>query len=141
ARSGVLFADYLRTYRRERLKLLEKYGPQAGNYRLSVATTWKASMERVPAAARELLEAASHLAPNGNPFELVACAPEALGPVLGAALRDEAEVDPLGALLGRLQEYSLVRVDGDARTFSLHRLLGEVVREDQVESWRSEWIG
>ena len=140
AKDGVSFAAYLRTYQREHLKLLEKYGPQAGVYRLSVATTWQASMKRVPAAARELLSAVSHLAPNANPYELVTCAPDALGPVLAAALTDQTEADPLAALLGSLQEYSLVQTDGDARTFSLHKLLQEVVGQDQTEAERSEWM-
>ena len=139
AKDEVSFAAYLRTYQREHLKLLEKYGPQAGVYRLSVATTWQASMKRVPAAARELLAAVSHLAPNANPYDLVTCAPDALGPVLAAALTDQTEADPLAALLGSLQEYSLVQTDRDARTFSLHRLLQEVVRADQPEAERSEW--
>jgi hypothetical protein len=48
AKTGAGFAEYLRTYERVRLKLLEREGPQAGGYPLSVATTWQASMERVP---------------------------------------------------------------------------------------------
>src|ERR1017187_3960683 len=140
AKDEVSFALYLLTYQREHLKLLEKYGPQAGVYRLSVAPTWQASMERVPAAARELLSAVSHLAPSANPYELVTCAPDALGAVLAAALTDQTEADPLAALLGSLQEYSLVQTDRETRTFSLHRLLQEVVRQDQTEAERSEWM-
>jgi hypothetical protein len=111
AKDKVSFEQYLRTYLRVRLKLLEKQKPVAGDYKHSVATTWQASMERMPVAARELLAAVSHLAPNANPYELIGCAPECLGPVLQAALGDEAEADPLAALLGSLQEYSLVLVD------------------------------
>ena len=140
AKDEVTFAVYLRTYQREHLKLLEKYGPKAGVYRLSVATTWQASMARVPESARELLSAVSHLAPSSNPYELITCAPDALGPVLAAALTDQTEADPLAALLGSLQEYSLVQTDRDTRTFSLHRLLQEVVRQDQTEAKRSEWM-
>ena len=140
AKDEVSFVAYLRTYQREHLKLLEKYGPQAGVYRLSVATTWQASMARVPAAARELLSAVGHLAPSANPYELVTCAPDALGAVLAAALTDQTEADPLAALLGSLQEYSLVQTGRDARTFSLHKLLQEVVRQDQTDAERSEWM-
>ena len=140
AKDEVSFVAYLRTYQREHLKLLEKYGPQAGVYRLSVATTWQASMKRVPAAARELLSAVGHLAPSANPYELVTCAPDALGAVLAAALTDQTEADPLAALLGSLQEYSLVQTGRDARTFSLHKLLQEVVRQDQTDAERSEWM-
>jgi tetratricopeptide (TPR) repeat protein len=140
AKDEVSFAAYLATYQREHLKLLEKYGPQAGVSRLSVATTWKTSMARVPAAARELLAAVSHLAPSANPYELFVCAPDALGPVLAVALSDQTEADPLAALLGCLQEYSLVQTDRDARTFSLHKLLQEVVRQDQTKAERSEWM-
>jgi tetratricopeptide (TPR) repeat protein len=124
-----------------RLNLLEKQNPVAGDYQRSVATTWKASLERVPEAARKLLAAVSHLAPNANPFELITCAPGALGPELEAALTDQNEVDPLAALLGSLQEYSLVRIDRDMRTFSVHKLLQEVVRDDQPETERWEWMG
>src|ERR1017187_304510 len=140
AKDEVSFAAYLRTYQREHLKLLEKYGPQAGVYRLSVATDRKSTMARVPAAARELLSAVSHLAPSANPYELFVCAPDALGPVLAVALSDQTEADPLAALLGCLQEYSLVQTDRDARTFSLHKLLQEVVRQDQTKAERSEWM-
>ncbi|MGA3019878.1 MAG: tetratricopeptide repeat protein, partial [Bryobacteraceae bacterium] len=140
AKDGLSFAGYLATYQRGRLKFLKKHGPQAGGYRLSVATTWDASTAKVPAAARELLAAVSHLAPNANPYELVTCAPDALGPVLAAALTDQTEADPLAALLGSLRDYSLVDTDGETRTFSLHRLLQEVVRQEQTEAERSEWM-
>jgi hypothetical protein len=80
------FAEYRDTYARARLKLLENQKPVAGDYQRSVATTWKVSMERAPAAARELLAALSHLSPNGIPFELVTCAPDALGAVTAGDL-------------------------------------------------------
>lgn len=140
-RTGVSFADYLRTYRRVRLSLLNKQNPVAGDYGRSVATTWKASMERVSEGARELLDALSHLSPHAIPFELITCAPDALGPVLGTALTDETEVDALAVLLADLQRYSLLRVDGDIWTISVHRLLQEVVREEQTPGERSEWAG
>ena len=127
-RNKVSFADYLRTYRQVGLRLLNKHKPVAGAYRHSVTTTWQASMERLPPGSRQLLEAVSHLAPHDNCFELINCAPELLGSFLQGALTDEAEVDPLAALLGSLAEYSLVRVDASACTFSLHNVLHEVVR-------------
>jgi tetratricopeptide (TPR) repeat protein len=139
-RNAVTFTDYLRTYARVRLKLLERQHPVAGDHTLSVAATWKATAERLPEAARQLLAACSHLANDPIPMELVTKAPAELGSVLKAALTDETEVDPLATLLGTLQHYSLLRSNREARTFSAHKLLGEVMREDQTEAERSSWV-
>jgi len=136
------FADYLETYRRVHASILgrDDHKPLAGDYKKSVTITWKASVEGMPQAEQDLLAAVSQLAPHSNPFELFRCAPELLSEALGKALSDPDLPNALTAHLGKLQQYSLLRMDQTSRTFSLHKLLHEVIRLDQTPAEQSEWM-
>lgn len=127
----VSFADYLASFLRRRLQLLEQSGPVTGGYPHSVATTWSLNFEYVqetsPASA-DLLRLSGFLAPVGIPDELIVNGRRCLGDNIEKALSD-AEDDPLvfGDILEPLIRYSLVTRDIQDKTYSMHRLVQEVV--------------
>ena len=128
------FQDYLASYQKLKLKRLEKAKPKLGNYPDSVATAWTLNFQQVEAAepaAADLLRVSAVLHPDAIPFELLTEGGSQLGEALAAALEDAAE-DPLivNELLEPLCTYSLIRVDRANQTYSIHRLVQDVVRAD-----------
>ena len=137
----VRLADYLASFKRRGLQLLEKGRPGA-DYPASVATTWNLSLERVRDASHasaELLHAVAFLDPDRIPFEIFTLGAAELGPALSSAL-EGAEVDPLifYELLAPLERYSLVGRLAD-RAFELHRLTQDVVRDASSEEEQRTW--
>ena len=140
----VPFADYLTSYRKQRLKRLEKAKPKLGRYPDSVATTWALNLKEVqkdaPAAAA-LLNYCAFLHPDGVPFNLFTQGAAELGEPLATALADAAD-DPLELydLLNPLGSYSLIRVEPESQSLSLHRLVQEVIRAELGDAGCQNWV-
>ena len=136
------FQDYLASYRKQRLALLNKAQPKATDYPESVATTWAINfreVEKEPAAA-EVLRLSAFLGPDHIPLELLTQGASHLGPVLSEVLT-RATDDPLvlDETLEPLTRYSLIHRDVDAQTYSLHRLVQEVVKDKMDAATRQLW--
>lgn len=87
-------------------------------YPRSVATTWQASFERLTPAARKLLAHLSWLAPDPIPESL-----------LGVPVpEDESVLGDRMAALADLEAYSLAQRSDSEPTFSVHRLVQDVMR-------------
>ncbi|HEX5726904.1 MAG TPA: FxSxx-COOH system tetratricopeptide repeat protein [Longimicrobiaceae bacterium] len=128
------FQDYLASYHKRRLALLEKQSVVAGDYTGSVRTTWALNfreVEEASDAAADLLRFSAFLAPDDIPLELLAAGAPHLGPAVAGALAGAAE-DPLVVHdeLAWLTRYSLVHRDVEVRTYSIHRLVQAVVRAE-----------
>jgi tetratricopeptide (TPR) repeat protein len=140
----VSFTDYLNSYRKQRLKRLEKAKPKLGQYPDSVATTWALNLKEVqkqaPAAAA-LLNYCAFLHPDAIPFNLFTQGAAELGEPLATALADAAD-DPLELydLLNPLGSYSLVRVEPESQSLSLHRLVQEVIRAELGDGGCQNWV-
>ncbi|MBE9108587.1 tetratricopeptide repeat protein [Nodosilinea sp. LEGE 07298] len=140
----VSFADYLKSYRKQRLKRLEKAKPKLGHYADSIATTWALNLKEVqktaPAAAA-LLNYCAFLHPDTIPFNLFSYGAAELGEPLATVLADAAD-DPLELydLLSPLCSYSLVRVEPENQSFSLHRLVQEVIRAELGAEGCQNWV-
>ena len=136
------FQDYLASYRRQRLALLNKAQPKATDYPESVATTWAINfreVEKEPAAA-DVLRLSAFLGPDHIPLELLTLGASHLGPVLSEVLA-RATDDPLvlDETLEPLTRYSLIHRDVDTQTYSLHRLVQEVVKDKMDAATRQLW--
>jgi tetratricopeptide (TPR) repeat protein len=134
------FQDYLASYRNARLSRLEKAKPQFGNYPESVATTWLLNFQQVAqisGASADLLKFSAFLDPDAIPFELVVWGASQLGETLVHALAGVKE-DPLilNEVLTPLRQYSLIRVDRDNQTYSIHRLVQAVLRAEMEPEQR-----
>ena len=136
------FQDYLASYRKQRLALLNKAQPKATDYPESVATTWAINfreVEKEPAAA-DVLRLSAFLGPDHIPLELLTQGASHLGPVLSEVLARAAD-DPLvlDETLEPLTRYSLIHRDVDAQTYSMHRLVQEVVKDKMDAATRQRW--
>jgi tetratricopeptide (TPR) repeat protein len=137
------FQDYLVSYRKRRLKLLKESGPVVGDYPESVATTWAINfqeVEKVSEAASDLLRASAFLSPDSIPLELITKGKSKLGPALSVALAD-VDDDPLtlNQVLEPLTRYSFIRLDSDSQTYSIHRLVQEVLKDGMDVDTQRLW--
>lgn len=139
---AVSFADYLASYKRHRLRLLNRSEPLIGEYPDTVATTWHLNFEEVkrspPAVA--LLRFSSFLAADAIPTELLIEGAPLFDPKLARVVKD-AKADPvvIGELLEPLLRFSLIRRDRDANTISIHRMVQEVVKDSIHPDSRREY--
>ncbi|WP_339382178.1 NB-ARC domain-containing protein [Aetokthonos hydrillicola] len=139
----VLFGQYLKKYRQERLKRLERCKPVTGNYYDTVATTWLINfleVEETSKAAADLLRFSAFLPSDEIPLMLIAEVADELGSALSVALAnvDDTLVD-IYETLEPLRCYSLVRLNTDNQTYSVHRLVQEVQKDEMDEDTRYYW--
>jgi tetratricopeptide (TPR) repeat protein len=148
AETGASFKNYLAGFKTQRLKVLEKQGPVLGNdekeqQKRTVTTTWAvnfADVERNSPASAELLRLSAFLAPDAILLELLENGGEELPEKLAAKLAEMAD-NPLvlDEVLGPLLRFSLIRRDDEKRTYSIHPLVQEVVREGLSEEDQKAW--
>jgi len=135
------FQDYLASYRRQRLALLNKAQPKTGDYPASVAKTWALNFQEVekePVAA-DVLRVSAFLSPEGTPLELLSSGASQLGPVIAGALGSPEDPLALNEALEPLTRYSLIRRDVDAQTYSIHRMVQEVVKDQVGVERQAQW--
>ncbi len=125
------YGQYLAGYRTRKLGLLERLGPVTGAYPATVAKTWLINFEQVEAASKpaaDLLRLTAMLDPNEIPFELLTKGAKELGQPLCEAINPS---DPLSVheVLEPLARFSLVGIDTEGRTYSIHRLVQGVVKD------------
>jgi tetratricopeptide (TPR) repeat protein len=136
-KNRIPFAKYLELYRTRRLAILKKSEPEAGNYRLTVETTWGLNFEQVEAAspaAADILRVSAFCAPEPIPFAVVEKGAAEISDALAKALAQAAIVNEV---LSPLTDYSLITMDGDREEFLVHRLVQAVTREWLGETQRN----
>jgi len=126
------FQDYLMSYRKRSFQLLGGKRIIAGEYQYPVAKTWAMSFRKVEEAseaAADLLRISAFLNPDDIPFEIFTKGSSVSGSALSNALSD-VEHDPLvlNDILEPLIHYSLVVVNPNGQTYSVHRLVQSVLR-------------
>lgn len=136
------FQDYLVSYRKRGLELLEK-GSVAGKDRKSVRTTWSLNFQQVEGtskAAADLLRVSAFLSPDRIPNELISLGALNLGPELSSALAN-VESDPLllDEVLKPLIRYSLIHRDRKSKTYDIHRLVQAVLKEGMDDGAKRLW--
>ena len=137
------FDDYLRSFEKRQLELLEAAPPVTGDYPSSVATTWSLNfeeIEQVSMVSADLLRLSAFLGPDSVPLDLVQQGASETGPALSAALAQVRE-DPVAihTLLEPLTRYSIVRRDIESNTYSVHPLVQEVIRAAMDEETCRVW--
>ncbi len=135
--------SYLALYRTQHKKRLLETKSDAGEYPDSVATTWLmnfSDVEQRSRAAADLLRVSAFLNPDGIPLDLIVTAASQLGDDLSAVLPDST-IDPvrLGKVLEPLADYSLIRMDVGSKTYSIHRLVQDVLRDGLGPDGRCLW--
>jgi tetratricopeptide (TPR) repeat protein len=136
------FEDYLKSFRKSRLSLLQQQGPVLGDYKSTLDTTWAinfAEVEKFPASA-DLLCLSAFLAPEMIPLELLEKGKAEAGEPFSSKLEAVAE-DPvlLDELLKPLADYSLIRRSIGSRSYSIHPLVQQVVRDNMRAIAQRSW--
>jgi tetratricopeptide (TPR) repeat protein/MinD-like ATPase involved in chromosome partitioning or flagellar assembly len=138
------FRDYLASYHKRRLRLLESSSSAAGDpLPESVVTTWTISFREVKEAseaAADLLRLSAFLGPDHIPLELIVTGAADLGPALSSSLADASD-DPLvvDEVLEPLTRHSLIRRDVEAQTYSIQRLVQAVLQDSLDEKSQRLW--
>jgi len=138
---GARFQDYLASFQRQRLSLLNKAQPRTGEYPASVARTWALNFQEVeqdPIAA-DMLRVSAFLSPDAIPLELFTEGASQLGPVLADALATSEDPLALNEALEPLTRYSLIQLDVDTQTYSIHRMVQEVVKDQMGIEQQAQW--
>lgn len=137
------FRDYLTSYHKRQLELLNESRPVVGDYPSSVDTTWRlnfAEVNRASEAAGDVLRVSSFLQPESIPVEIFTQGGSELGASISAYGAQAAD-DPVirDKLLEPLTRYSLIRRDIEALTYTVHRLVQAVVRQSLDDDARRQW--
>ena len=131
------FGEYLRIWRETRQDVLEWFDERLMVYPVPLAITWQTTFDQLKGPARALLGLLSHLAsvpiPRGvlKTEQSLAILTAALATTPGATASDPQMLSPsaVNRALTELGRFSLVRfLEAPPATFSLHRLVQEVVR-------------
>jgi tetratricopeptide (TPR) repeat protein len=137
----VSYEQYLETYQRHKLGLLERHGPETGAYPATVAKTWLINFEQVEAASKaaaDLLRLSAMLAPDEIPLELLTEGVKQLSEPLCAAI-DPSDPLTVNEVLEPLARFSLIAIDPEAQTYSVHRLVQDVVKDGMGDGSRRAW--
>jgi tetratricopeptide (TPR) repeat protein len=128
-------ADYLPLVQQYRDRVLTP----SDDYPASLAATWELSFEAVrehSVAASDLLNLCAFFAPEDIPLDLIVAGAEYLPNSLKNVLLEPLQRDDI---VGELGNYSLVEVDRDKYTVSVHRLVQAVVRDNLSAEARQKW--
>ena len=134
----VTYGQYLESYRTRKLGLLERLGRRPGPIRRrwprhgsSTSSKWRPR----PKPPRTCCGSSAMLDPNEIPFELLTKGAKELGQPLCEAINPS---DPLSVneVLEPLARFSLVGIDAEGRTYSIHRLVQEVVKDAMGDEGR-----
>jgi tetratricopeptide (TPR) repeat protein len=137
------FVDYLASFKARQLHLLSAATPVQGGYKGTVTTTWSLNFEQIQdanAGSVDVLRATAFLFPDQIPIELFRLGRTCLGEQINQTLK-HIDTDPLSldSLLEPLTRYSIIRRNVDSATFTIHRLVQEVVKASLSEADQRVW--
>ena len=129
---------YLQLYKNEGKDLRSWHG-EFGE-RETVTITFSLAFQKVTesnAAAADLLRLCAFLAPDDIPEQILTAGAQELGEALGlAAGKDITRLKAIAAAA----RFSLITVDHDARTFSVHRVVQDVLRDTMDNETQRLWV-
>ncbi len=137
----ITFSKYLEIWERE--SVLGWYDGDLMEYPASIAGTWQTTFRQLRPTAAALLRLAAYLAPEPLPLEmfekgraLVTAAVQLLRDEIGPANNDDSQ--PVQEGISELAAFSMVA--REAGTFTVHRMVQEVLRTRICEPHRRDWI-
>jgi hypothetical protein len=74
------------------------------------------------------------------PLELLTGGASQLGPVIAKVLETSEDPLALNEALEPLTRYSLIRLDVETQTYSIHRMVQEVVKDQMGGVVQAEWV-
>ena len=141
AHTRLSFSKYLEVWEEERQQVLEWHDEAVMGYPASVATTWKASFDRLKPTAATLLRLSAFLAPEPIPEEMFESEEEIVEGACELLRSETGQAEGVGSIreaLADLESYSLIsRQEG---TFTVHRVVQEVLQSRIPPERPREWI-
>lgn len=137
--TGCGLAGYLNLYHTHRKDLLQRRSSLPTDHPEAVANTWSLSfqmIEQTNRAAAALLRLCAFLAPDAIPEEILTEGAPDLGNVLGSVTADPLKFNMAISVLLR---YSLLKRDVDTKTFSIHRLVQTMLRDEMGPKAQRQW--
>lgn len=137
--TGCRIANYLRHFRQQRKRVLQRRGSHAGMHPASVVTTLALAVKRVEqehTLAAGFLRLCAFLYPENIPEEIFTTGAIALGPAWEELGSDLYQFD---LLLAAVRRASLIKRDARTRMLSLHRLVQAVLIEEMGQQERDMW--
>ena len=128
-RQSSSFSKFLDMYSKSRKSFLEDLPEQNSGYPRAVATTFLMSfneVKKVNPDAAELVTLFAFLNPDGILVDFLRDGQMGLGEPLQSLLEDEFK---FGKALGKLGQFSLIRLSNDRQTISIHRLVQAVIQD------------
>ena len=137
------FEDYLLSYNKRGLELLERFKPMFGKYPKSIATTWSINFEFIEQespASSDLMRVSTFLCPEEIPLELFILGAKELGDNIATALEKVSE-NPLclDEIVEPLSQFSLIRRNLVSRSYDIHRLVQAVLKDEMDDATRRLW--
>lgn len=142
-RKQCTFENYLSSYLKYGLDLLEKSKPAHGKYPHSVLTTWSINFEQVELesiASADLLRLSAFFNPEMIPIECISCRADILGSNLSKALKNSCDPLVIDEIIEPLTQYSLVKRNLESNTYDIHRLVQMVIKENMDKSNQIKWV-
>ncbi len=138
AAQNLSIQKYLDQYQVENLSLLKDSRYPTDNEQRTIFTTWNLNLEKVRAnpVATEILFLSAFLHPDDIPFELLTNGATSISPALDAALKQARFVNEV---LFPLTRYSLVTINPESQTYSIHRLVQHVIQADMDDATKRTW--
>jgi tetratricopeptide (TPR) repeat protein len=136
----VSLAKYLEDWEAERKKVLEWHSPVM-QYPSPVAVTWQKTFLQLGPTAQAILRLAAFLAPEPIPFAMFEKGIECVEKVvqyLDEETGSKRGAQEFGDAIPELASYSMVTVRNG--TFTVHRMVQEVIRGQIPEERRRDWI-
>lgn len=137
------FKDYLDSYNKRGLRLLEKSPIDESKYPESVCTTWLRDFEevkRISEVSADVLFASAFLNPWRIHSEIFYKGANELGPLISAVF-SEGNKDPLvfDEVLKPLRQCSLINREVGSRTYDIHYIVQVVLRDGMEKSKQKLW--
>ncbi|MEA2604103.1 MAG: hypothetical protein QOF89_5095 [Acidobacteriota bacterium] len=134
-------SKYLEVWEKERENVLDWRDKDQIGYPRSVAATWQTTFRQLNPTAAAILRLTAYLAPDPIPSEMFEKGSRLVEEGAGL-LREEtgqdAESKPVREGIAELSAYSMIT--REAETFTVHRMVQEVMRTRIPEERRREWI-
>ena len=130
---------YLNRYQQRRQHLLGRRGRSSFQHPNPVTATMLlcfAQVSEQSALAADLLRYFAFLEPDSIPEDMVKGGAAELGPQLQAVATDESLLDEA---IGELLRYSLIKRNSEQQTFSLHRLVQTVLKDEMPPDEQHMW--
>src|SRR6185312_534006 len=141
AHHQLTFSEYLEIWEKERESVLEWHDKNQMDYPASVAATWQTTFRQLSPTAATILRLTAYLAPDPIPLDMFEEGADIIEEgvnLLSEESGQQAKFKPVREGIAELAAYSLATRED--RTFTVHRMVQEVLRARILAKWRQEWI-